>query len=399
MKRIFVMMLVSLIVTTGVYAQKNKRTSAYNYNKEFDNSIEMYKLKHDAKSLKKAEDALNLAKESIEPAITHEKTMNDPKTWLYRGIIYYNVAHLPLDLDSVGKVDREAGKISFESLKKAKELDVKGKYKKDIDLYLQNLYNLYFSQGATNFNDQDYNLAKENLKSAFDIQEVRGSFDTTAAFYVGLVSFMDKDADNTIDYMKKCDEVGYADPRIYIYWNRALKMEGDTTAALDVVIKGRKKYPEELSILLEQAQIYLEKGENEKLKESLLKAIDKDSSNANLLFLLGKTYADEGDKVNAEKYYAKAGEAKPDFFEAFYNIGAIYNNQASELMKQANDLPLEKTDEYNALIKQANVNLEKAIPWLEKALKIKPDDTFTRHALKEAYTRLKQYDKAKALGD
>ena len=393
------MMLVSLIVTTGVYAQKNKRTSAYNYNKEFDNSIEMYKLKHDAKSLKKAEDALNLAKESIEPAITHEKTMNDPKTWLYRGIIYYNVAHLPLDLDSVGKVDREAGKISFESLKKAKELDVKGKYKKDIDLYLQNLYNLYFSQGATNFNDQDYNLAKENLKSAFDIQEVRGSFDTTAAFYVGLVSFMDKDADNTIDYMKKCDEVGYADPRIYIYWNRALKMEGDTTAALDVVIKGRKKYPEELSILLEQAQIYLEKGENEKLKESLLKAIQKDPTNANLLFLLGKTYADEGDKVNAEKYYTKAGEVKPDFFEAFYNVGAIYNNQASELMKQANDLPLEKTDEYNELIKQANENLEKAIPWLEKALKIKPDDTFTRHALKEAYTRLKQYDKAKALGD
>jgi len=399
MKRIFVMMLVSLIVTTGVYAQKNKRTSAYNYNREFDNSIEMYKLKHDAKSLKKAEDALNLAKESIDPAIAHEKTMNDPKTWLYRGMIYYNVAHLPLDLDSIGKVDREGGKIAFESLKKAKELDVKGKYKKDIDLYLQNLYNLYFSQGATNFNDQDYNLAKENLKSAFDIQDVRGSFDTTAAFYVGLVSFMDKDADNTIDYMKKCDEVNYADPRIYIYWNRALKMKGDTTAALEVVNKGREKYPEELSILLEQAQIYLEKGENEKLKESLLKAIVKDSSNANLLFLLGKTYADEGDKVNAEKYYKKAGEVKPDFFEAFYNIGAIYNNQASELMKQANDLPLEKTEEYNALIKQANVNLEKAIPWLEKALEIKPDDTFTRHALKEAYTRLKQYDKAKALGD
>ena len=393
------MMLVSLIVTTGVYAQKNKRTSAYNYNREFDNSIEMYKLKHDAKSLKKAEDALNLAKESIDPAIAHEKTMNDPKTWLYRGMIYYNVAHLPLDLDSIGKVDREGGKIAFESLKKAKELDVKGKYKKDIDLYLQNLYNLYFSQGATNFNDQDYNLAKENLKSAFDIQDVRGSFDTTAAFYVGLVSFMDKDADNTIDYMKKCDEVNYADPRIYIYWNRALKMKGDTTAALEVVNKGREKYPEELSILLEQAQIYLEKGENEKLKESLLKAIVKDSSNANLLFLLGKTYADEGDKVNAEKYYKKAGEVKPDFFEAFYNIGAIYNNQASELMKQANDLPLEKTEEYNALIKMANVNLEKAIPWLEKALEIKPDDTFTRHALKEAYTRLKQYDKAKALGD
>jgi len=399
MKRIIVTLLVSLIVTTGVYAQKSKRTSAYNYNKEFDNSIEMYKLKHDAKSLKKAEESLKLAKESIDPTISHEKTMNDPKTWLYRGMIYYNAAHLPLDLDTLGKVDREAGKIALESLKKAKELDVKGRYKKDIDIYLRNLYNLYFSQGATNFNDQDYGLAKENLKSAFEIQQLRGSFDTTAAFYVGLVSFMDKDADNTIDYMKKCDEVDYADPRIYTYWNRALKMKGDTVAALDVVMKGRKKYPEELSILLEQAQIYLEKGENEKLKESLLKAIEKDPSNANLLFLLGKTYADEGDKVNAENYYAKAGEVKPDFFEAFYNIGAIYNNEASELMKQANDLPLSENDKYNKLIEQANVNLEKAIPWLEKALKIKPDDSFTRRALKEAYTRLKQYDKAKALGE
>jgi len=397
MKRIFVMMLVSLIVTTGVYAQKNKRTSAYNYNKEYDNSIEMYKLKHDAKSLKQAVDALDNAKLSIEPAITHEKTMNDPKTWLYRGIIYYNVAHFPMEADSAGKVDNDAALTSFESLKKAKELDVKGRYEDDINLYLQNLYNVYFSQGATNFNNQEYADAKENLKAAFAIQEAKGVFDTTAAFYVGLVSFMDGDADNTITYMEKCDEVDFNDTRIYVYWNRALKMKGDTAAALTVVSNGRKKYPEELSILLEEAQIYLEKGEKEKLKTSLLKAIEKDPGNANLLFLLGKTYADDGDKVNAEKYYALAAEANPDFFEAYYNIGAIYNNQASQLMKEANDLPLDQSEKYNELTKEANGYLEKSIPWLEKALLVKPDDDFTRKALIEAYNRLKMYDKAKAL--
>ena len=397
MKRIIVFMLVSLIVTTGVYAQKNKRTSAYNYNKEYDNSIEMYKLKHDVKSLKKAEDALKLAKESIDPAISHEKTMNDPKTWLYRGQIYYNAAHFPMEADTVGKIDNDAALISFESLKKAKELDVKGRYEDDINLFLQNLYNLYFSQGATNFNDQDYADAKENLKAAFAIQEVKGVFDTTAAFYVGLVSFMDEDADNTITYMQKCDEVSFNDPRIYVYWNRALKMKGDTAAALTVVTNGRKKYPEELSILLEEAQIYLEKGEKEKLKTSLLKAIEKDPSNANLFFLLGKTYADDGDNVNAEKYYALAAEANPDFFEAYYNIGAIYNNQASQLMKEANDLPLDQSEKYNKLIEEANGYLEKSLPWLEKALLVKPDDDFTRKALIEAYNRLKMYDKAKAL--
>ena len=397
MKRIFVLMLVSLIVTTGVYAQKNKRTSAYNYNKEYDNSIEMYKLKHDAKSLHKAEESLKLAKESIEPTITHEKTMNDPKTWLYRGIIYYNAAHFPMVADSAGKVDNDAALTSFESLKKAKELDVKGRYNDDIELYLQNLYNVYFSQGATDFNNQDYADAKENLKAAFAIQEVKGVFDTTAAFYVGLVSFMDQDADNTITYMEKCDEVSFNDPRIYVYWNRALKMKGDTAAALTVVSNGRKKYPEELTILLEEAQIYLEKGEKEKLKSSLIKAIEKDPNNSNLLFLLGKTYADDGDNVNAEKYYSLAAEANPDFFEAYYNIGAIYNNEASQLMKEANDLPLDQSEKYDKLIKEANGYLEKSIPWLEKALNVKPDDDFTRKALIEAYNRLKMYDKAKAL--
>ena len=398
MRKIVVTLLVSLIVTTGIYAQKSKRTSAYNYNKEFDNKIEMYKLKKDQKSLEEAKAALKLAKENIEPTITHEKTMNDPKTWLYRGIIYYNDARLPIDLDTLGKINMESAMTSFESLKKAKEIDAKKRYETDIDLYLQNLYNLFFSQGATSFNNKDYALAKSELKYAFSVQQLKGTFDTTAAFYVGLVSFMDKDADNTIDYMKKCDEVSFKDPRIYIYWNRALKMKGDTTAAIQVIQKARVKYPEELQILLEEAQIYLEKGENEKLKTSLLQAVKKDSNNANLWFLLGKTYDDDGEKVKAEEYYTKAIEANPDFFEAYYNIGAIYNNKASELMKEANDLPLEESAKYDKLILEANGYLEKAVPWLEKALKIKPDDTYTLHALKEAYTKLKQYDKAKALG-
>ena len=399
MRKIVVTLLVSLIVTTGIYAQKNKRTSAYNYNKEFDNKIEMYKLKKDQKSLEEAKDALKLAKENIDPAITHEKTMNDPKTWMYRGMIYYNDAMLPIDLDTLGKMNTESANISFESLKKAKELDVKKRYETDVDINLQNLYNLFFSQGATSYNDKDYVLAKSDLKAAFAIQELKGTFDTTAAFYVGLVSFMDKDADNTIDYMKKCDNVNFKDPRVYIYWNRALKMKGDTAAALQVVQKAREKYPEELQILLEEAQIYLEKGENEKLKTSLLQAVKKDPSNANLWFLLGKTYDDDGDKVKAEEYYTKATEANPNFFEAYYNIGAIYNNQASELMKEANVLPLEESAKYDKLIKEANAYLEKSVPWLEKALQIKPDDTYTLHALKEAYNKLKQYDKAKALGD
>ena len=108
---------------------------------------------------------------------------------------------------------------------------------------------------------------------------------------------------------------------------------------------------------------------------------------------------DEGQKEEAEKYYTKATQANPKFFEAFYNIGAIYVNQAAELQKEANDLPLDKVDEYNKLIEKANEELTYALPYLEKAHEINKTDKVTINALKEAYVRLKMNDKLKELNN
>jgi Flp pilus assembly protein TadD len=54
-------------------------------------------------------------------------------------------------------------------------------------------------------------------------------------------------------------------------------------------------------------------------------------------------------------------------------------------------------DEYAALTEKANENLAKAVPHLEKALEIKPDDAPTISALKETYARLKMVDKLEKL--
>jgi tetratricopeptide (TPR) repeat protein len=162
---------------------------------------------------------------------------------------------------------------------------------------------------------------------------------------------------------------------------------------------GRERYPDELSLLLEQAQIYLELGKKEELLASLMLAIEADPTNANLFFLIGKTYDDMDSLVEAEEYYTKAGELKPDFFEAFYNIGAIYVNNAAEFQALANDLPLDETVKYDEYSAKANENLEKAVPFLEKSLEIRPDDQPTILALKEAYARLKMNDKLEDLNE
>ena len=199
------------------------------------------------------------------------------------------------------------------------------------------------------------------------------------------------------EYLEKCVEVQFDEPRVYMFYNRSVKQLGDTARAVEIIAQGRERYPEELSLLLEEAQLYLETGQKEELLKSLLAAVEADPENSNLYFLIGKTYDDRKEFGLAEEYYSKAAEIKPDFFEAYYNIGAIYVNQAAEVQALANDLPLSETAKYDEYNDQATGYLELAVPYLEKSLELQPDDLPTINALKEAYARLKMNDKLENL--
>ncbi|PLW97946.1 MAG: hypothetical protein C0591_05500 [Marinilabiliales bacterium] len=374
MKKIVVLVVLSILISLGGYAQNNKRTSAYMY-------------------LKNGE--LAKAKEAIDEATQHEKTMHDAKTWLYAGEIYYQIAAEPAMAELLKEPD--AAMKSYEALQKAKKYDEKDQYSNEISIYLANLTNQFYKQGGLAFQDGDYNVAIDNFKIAYNIAQVDNRFDTIAAFNIGMAGVLGDDPEASAEYLAKCVDVNFEDPRVYMFYNRAVKQLGDTARAIEILQLGRDRFPQELSLLLEEAQLYLERGENEKLQVSLLQAIEQDPENSNLFFLLGKTYDDEGNIPEAEKYYQKAADLNPDFFEAYYNMGAVYVNKAAEIQAKANDLPLDQMDEYAKLTEKANENLAKAVPHLEKALEIKPDDAPTIAALKETYARLKMDDKLEKL--
>jgi len=76
-----------------------------------------------------------------------------------------------------------------------------------------------------------------------------------------------------------------------------------------------------------------------------------------------------------------------DYFDANYNLGALYVNKAAEVITIANALPL-GDPQYDVYKEQANQMLANAVPYLEKAVVIRPDDLSTLVSLKEIYTRL-----------
>lgn len=372
MKKIVILLGLSLLISVSLQAQKNKRTSAYMYNKNGE---------------------FKKAKEAIDEAVQHEKTMHDAKTWMYRGEIYYNIN----DNGMAALLAEDAVNVSYESFIKAKEYDEKGAYTEEINLYLNNLAIAFFNKALTSFQAEDYDMAITDFETNFKIGESMGKFDTITAFNIGMAGVYGDNPKVAAEYLYKCIEMDYDDPRVYKYYSKSVKQLGDTTKAIEVVNEGRVKYPDNLSLMLELAQIYLETGQNDKLREALLAAIEADKENPNLYLILGQTYDNDGEYDKALEYYLKSIDLGGANANVYYNIGAIYSNEGKALLDEANNLPLDKVKEYEELVKKGNVELERGMPYFEKAMEFNPDDEDSKLALKNIYIQLKMNDKLEKL--
>jgi tetratricopeptide (TPR) repeat protein len=374
MKKIAILLGLSLLISVSMQAQKNKRTSAYMYNKNGE-----YKK----------------AKEAIDAAVLHEKTMHDAKTWMYRGEIYYNIQDNGMDQ----LIAPDAVNIAYESLMNAKKYDEKGSYIADINIYLANLSIVYFNKALTAFQAEDYDLAIKDFETNYKIGESLGKADTITAFNIGMAGVYGNKPEIASKYLALCLDLNYKDPRVYKYYSKSVKQLGDTTKALQIIEEGRVSFPDDLSLMLELAQIYLETGQNEKLRQALLSAIEADKENPNLYLILGQTYDNDGEYEKALEYYQKSIDMGGESANIYYNMGAIYSNKGKAFLDEAKDLPLSEMKKYEELVAKGDVELKQAMPYFEKALEIDPNDSYSILALKNIYIQLKMPDKLKALNE
>ena len=128
-------------------------------------------------------------------------------------------------------------------------------------------------------------------------------------------------------------------------------------------------------------------------------AIQNDPKNATFFFARGSIQDQQGMFEKAESDYMKAIEIKPDFFDAIYNLGALYFNKGAEVYNSANDLPLKEEAKAKVLRTEAENLFQKALPYLEKAEQMSPNDKSTLLSLKNIYARTKQTEKYNAVNE
>lgn len=381
MKRTTILFALLLAGTCG-FAQKGKVTSALSY-----------------KETGKLDKAVEAIEETIDPKNPKsEGSITWPRTWEVRGEIYQAI--FQSKDENYKKLCAEPLTVAYDSYMKALQLDDKDKFSKSVKIKLTLLISDLTNHAVAAFNAETYDKALKSFEQILGIEQTPvykaddpNAVDTVIIFNAGLAAYNAKNYDKAIEFYTQAAKHKYNGPKTYSMISNSYMQKNDTVNALKVLEDGLKEYKENGTLLVEVINIYLNANKVNDAMKYLDIAIAQDPKNSSYYFAQG-TLFDKLQKVDeATNSYLKAIEFKPDYFDAYYNLGALYYNKGVKQVDVANAVPSNQPEKYEAEKDKADVEFKKAIPYMEKAHSINPTDKYTLESLKTLYYRLKMLDK------
>ncbi|MES2837711.1 MAG: hypothetical protein V4667_09320 [Bacteroidota bacterium] len=393
-----------LVSSTAVFAQNKNVVSAINY-------LGYYKKDKTPGDLKEAKNYIDLATE-------HAETKSSAKAWTKRGEIYYSI------MDSkdpkVTELAPNALEEAYKAFMEAVKLDVKGNYPEAKD-YLNRCAARATNTGVADFKAENYAGALNWFETAIKINdEGTKKIDTNLIYNAALAGDKAKNYDRAIVHYNRLLDYKYGGKdggKYYSFLANVYREKKDDDNTLATIQRGRTAFPNDKNLILDELNYYLGKG---KIKEAIANtdlAIEKEPTNHVLYYNKGvlfdnlanpapekaqPTEAEINDYfAKSEAAYKKAIEIKADYFDAQYNIGALYFNKAVKI----NDIAVNIKDQkkYDSEMKRVDDIFKQAIPYLEEADKLKAPDKETEkvllQTLQKLYLMTDQPDKAKATKD
>lgn len=341
-------------------------------------------------SLKPHYNKLEEAKKAIDIAAKNEKTINKPKTWMVRGDVYQALSIT--DNEKFKALSENPLTIAFDSYKNALLLDKKAKYKTRVHEQLKPLSILLINKAISEFDNTNYEKALVTFEGALEIDIIINAnhIDTIVIYNAGLTAEKALFYDKAIYYYHIIADLGYQGSNIYGYMANIESNRGDTAAYLGYLKKGMDVYPDDSKdLIVTLIRHYLLNNESTLALEYLTKAIEIDSTNSILYFSKGALYDKLGNYSEAKLLYKKAIDLNDNYFDANFNLGSLYFNLGVTMLLEANDIPSNKKEIYTATVTNSFVELEKAIPFLEKAHSINSTDRQTIIILRDLYFKLR----------
>lgn len=334
------------------------------------------------------------AKEMIDEATTYEKTMNDGKTWYYRGLIYAAID--TTSNQELKSLAEDPFKTAMESFAKADELAKPGSDYFVSDpgsivpvtktQQMSQLANYYLNEGASLYQNDSLEEAMELFEKTQIV--LPSPEDTIAYFYAGIVANSLEDHQKSIENLEKYIENGGTSSDAYsVIINTYSGPLEDKEKALEATRRAKEKFPENPEFPKVEIGLLIELEKIEEAKAGLEEAVVREPDNKTYHFYLGYVNSKLENWDAAKKNFEQALRVDPSYFDAQYYLAQVYLIDAGKIMDQMKNLGLSAAD------KKKQAELDKvlvdkyriALPHWEKAEKLKPNDLDVLDRLRTIY--------------
>ena len=175
--------------------------------------------------------------------------------------------------------------------------------------------------------------------------------------------------------------------------------QGENEKALGAMADARSENPDDVGLLLSEANVHLKMGNRDKFKALMEEATVKDPNNAELLYNLGVLAAEGGNIEASKSYYQKAIEIDPNYVDAYNNLAVVILEGESSIVEEMNSLGTSAADnrKYDELKEKRSQLYQEAIPYLEKSLALRNSNIDAARTLMNIYSALGEMDKFKEM--
>lgn len=352
---------------------------------------------------------------------------------------YYLKAKVLNSGGAVASNDVDAAMKAIEDLMSLKETTGKSKYLEEAIAIKKQIFGTVASRAETFFKSQQYEAAAENYSKAYSMSK-----QDTLFLYAAATAYLNgQKFDKSLPLYEKLLEMNYEGSGVeyaavnketseeetfptkdmrdlavkskkYIapkdkklpskkgdvlrYMSLIYSYQGNTEKALELISDAKKYNPNDMQLIIAEAKAYLANGEKDKMLSLLEEAKKLAGDDPVNLYNLGFYAMESGENEMALEYFNKAIEKDAKFADAYLNIANIITAEEEAIVKEMNGLGTSAADDkrYNELRDKKVEVLKKAIPYLEKAFELKPNQA-TGKFLVSVYSASFQNKKANEL--
>jgi len=177
--------------------------------------------------------------------------------------------------------------------------------------------------------------------------------------------------------------------------------KGENDLAISAIKEARAINPNDVNLILSEADLYIKIGDKNKFKELMQQAVEKDPNNAILYYNLGVINGEQGEFKVAKDYYLKALELDNTYTATYLNLVGLILEGEGPIVEEMNKLVTSRKrsdlDKYDQLEEQRIGLYKECLPYLEKLIEIDPTNIEALKTAKNIYYTTDDLDNFKLM--